>query len=127
MKILFLDDDEARHYYFTKIYMDKISNNKELICEYKMVWDAKTCIEALEANPAFDLVYLDHDLGNKHYVDINLENTGSEVARHIANKLDKEKRPKAVIVHSWNIIGALNMEQLIKSVGILVIRQPFKV
>jgi CheY-like chemotaxis protein len=127
MKILFLDDDESRHYYFNKIYMDRISNNRELVCEYKMVWDAKACIEALETNPAFDLVYLDHDLGNQHYVDINLENTGSEVARFIVNKLDKEKYPKAVIIHSWNTVGATNMEQLIKSVGILVIRQPFKV
>lgn len=80
----------------------------------------------------YDLVMLDHDLADAHYMNIELtaesaaayelEDTGQDVARFIATMDDP---PPFVFVHSWNPTGALAMESTLKGAGISTFRSPF--
>lgn len=69
---------------------------------------------------------LDHDLAGAYFQN-DKENSGTEVAEWIHHKLPKDKYPKKVIVHSWNIHGAERMINLIKPLGIDVIYKRFAV
>lgn len=106
MRILFLDDDISRHL----IMMPKLVGH-----EVVQVYTAAEAVEALEANEAFDLVFLDHDLSNDHYASAEtgnfgkMENTGYEVAVYIEGKLAANKRPKTVVVHTMNPPGGKRM------------------
>jgi CheY-like chemotaxis protein len=106
MRILFLDDDELRH---------------RLIAEQLIGHDAtatRTVAEtakALEGAP-FDLACLDHDLGGLQMVDSEEEETGHTVAKLIA-AMPPERRPRQIIVHSFNSVGAGRMVQVLKAAG----------
>lgn len=97
MKILFLDDDGRRHDYFEYAML---SNAKEH--EVVHAHTAKAAIEALISNERFDLVHLDHDLGN------GAGNNGYEVAVFISTMPDSAV-PHKIIIHSSNQIGAERM------------------
>lgn len=107
MKILFLDDDKLRHAKFIRAHIGK---------DVTYVWTAEEAIKALKNN-VFDEVSLDHDLGG---VSSQLtepaagEGSGYDVALFIA-KMSPEKRPKLVILHSFNPAGVLRMGQAIRN------------
>jgi hypothetical protein len=62
-------------------------------------------------NETWDLLLLDHDLGGEQMVDHSNKNTGSEVARWLNE--NPAKKPQAIILHSFNPVGRLNMKKLL--------------
>ena len=66
------------------------------------VHTAKAAIEALVSDGRFDLVHLDHDLGN------GVGNNGYEVAVFISTMSDSMV-PLKIVIHSSNQLGAERM------------------
>lgn len=117
-RILFLDDDEERHRGFSQMTIGNVVDH---------VYTARQAIEALEKNPQYDYVYLDHDLDYMATMGREpLEETGQVVADHIAEKLSKDKHPKHVVVHSYNRPGAARMGRKIKEAGLRVLLIPYR-
>lgn len=120
-QVLILDDDPDRHKVF-----DKILPN----CE---VYHAYTDIEAiafLEHCGPFELVCLDHDLGDYSVGESlplgDLAGSGMDVAEFIALHLEREKYPKKIIIHSWNSSGARRMLATLFPTGIPITAMPFR-
>ena len=117
MKILILEDDATK---------DRMPQFRERIKELEEIVDSKIemvhtefaheCISKLEKvsneKEKFDIIFLDHDLGNEVYVNSNREDTGSEVARWINKNMDK-LYGAFVITHTFNPAGAKNITSLI--------------
>ena len=106
--VLFLDDDENRHHEFKKI-MDEVNEEAKLGVgtreEYDIVDTAEKAIEALKTDK-YEVVFLDHDLGGKVYVNSSDKDTGAEVARW----LKVNPTPiSMIIVHTLNPDGSKNM------------------
>lgn len=102
MKILFLDDDKRRKRDF-----------RSKVPFAKIVSTAGECISALmEADEPWDMVFLDHDLGDEVFVESVREDCGMEVVRWIVhNKPEIEE----IIVHSHNTPAGHNMLSSLKS------------
>jgi len=98
--VLVLDDEEVR----LKAFRRKLIGNIVLT-----VKTADECIKALE-NSTWDYVFLDHDLGGNILVESG-RGTGYEVAEWLSNH--PEKKPKDIIIHSFNAAGAKNMLSLL--------------
>ena len=122
MRVLFLDDAESRHNYF---------RGQSIGHSVDHVWTAAEAIEALNTREPYDVACLDHDLEAAHYPGmaeagiVATTPTGQAVADHIAS-MPEEKRPRRVIVHSFNPAGAVSMERALR--GALrdgVLRIPF--
>ncbi len=60
----------------------------------------------LLGGPRYDLLFLDHDLefGARVYLDPYEPNTGYQLARHLADRVEYRRVP--VVVHSFNWFGA---------------------
>jgi len=114
MIILFLDDNEFRHRIF------KTNNLNHKIC---CVYNTEEAISALNLNPQFDLVCLDHDLGGV-YGAASDDKSGYAVAEYIS-KMNDDIRPKNIIIHSWNGPGAKRMLDVLLNAGIKAIYMPF--
>ncbi len=56
----------------------------------------------------YDLIFLDHDLGNRECVDSDDSNTGFQVAKAIKGTPNESA---LIIIHSANPVGAKNMQQ----------------
>ena len=117
MKILFLDDIEKRHEIFNESYVT--GDEKVYHC-----YTYREALLTLKNHSPFDVAYLDHDLGDGHLGPT--ERTGYGVAQYIVYRLDKDKWPKKVIIHSWNPSGAKAMKQVLEKVGIDVVQDPFR-
>jgi CheY-like chemotaxis protein len=100
LKILVLDDDETRLASFRKKLIGHV---------VECVKESKEAIRALE-NDLFDAVSLDHDLGGQVFQKSG-ENTGYEVAQWLHDHEDR--KPKTIIIHSFNPAGAKNMMDLL--------------
>ena len=108
MRILFLDDDPTRAQLFLR-------DNPDVL----WVKTAEDCIAALDK--AWDIVYLDHDLGDDGMG--QAEYTGMHVVRWVEdNKPDVER----FHVHSWNIPAAAMMVQRLRDAGYPVTSRPFR-
>lgn len=103
MKILFLDDEQARHDRIVQIYDGETGLSLNRVFTYNMFE------MLLNAMSPLDIIYLDHDLGDTK--------TGEDAALLIA-ALPPEKRPKEVRVHSFNPVGARRIIQVLQDVGI---------
>lgn len=114
MKLLFLDDDKNR----TK----KAVSHYSLRYEVYDVETAQQAIQVLDAISPFDVVSLDHDLGGQVYCPSD-DNSGYAVAKHIAS-MPEDKKPKIVIVHSFNPVGADNMLAVLDG-KVVARRKPF--
>jgi len=104
MKVLILEDNDRRNARF------------ESVCEaagieFIMTETAADCIAQLERERGFDfdLVFLDHDLGGQEFVDPSLFNTGTRVARWMAESCANIP----VIIHSMNTPAAMGMERIL--------------
>ena len=116
-RILILDDDGTRHAAFAARYSD---------AERVHVHSVAEALAALrDDGPRFDLATLDHDLG-EWQIDCygKREITGLEVAVAIA-RMDEERRPARVVVHSWNPPGALRMLDYLREAGVPCSYEPF--
>lgn len=113
MDVLFLDDDPGRHSVIARDCSRHVFTHVET---------ADQAIEAL-ANKPFDIVCLDHDLDGKTYVESG-KGTGFEVAEYMATgKI--ARRPRLVIVHSFNQIGAGLMMNILKGADFNAFQVPF--
>lgn len=111
-RALILDDDEARHLSF------KLS-----LPNYKLrhVRTAEQAIHAIEREPRFDVIYLDHDLekSGRH------AGTGMDVAKYLAREVDPDRYPDHVYVHSHNRRRSSVMARVMRRSGLSVTLQPF--
>lgn len=115
MRILFLDDDLARHKAFARLAIGH---------EMDPVTTAAQAIGALRENE-YDLVALDHDLGGNVFVDSNSpEGTGYTVAKAMAED-QSLKRPRHVVVHSFNPAGVERIVNRLSDAGFSVQAAPF--
>lgn len=101
-KILFLDDNKNRH--------NKIAPH---LGNYDAAYTADEAIRFLIRN-TYDLIFLDHDLGGKEFVDSFCEETtGYTVAKWMVE--NEYKTDALVIIHSLNDGGAANMMSIMKN------------
>lgn len=105
-RILILDDMPARHEVLARRYPD---------AERVHVHTFGEAVSAL-ATGRFDLVLLDHDLGE--------ERTGYHVALAIAD-LPPELLPLDAVVHSHNPVGAERMRDVLADAGVRARLEPF--
>jgi len=124
-KVLILDDDPQRH----KVFREILPN-----CLRYHAYTATTAIKHLvESSGPFDLVCLDHDLGDFGQEGEILEfgnceaGTGVEVAQYISLHLERELYPQKIIIHSQNPVGAKRMYDTLFPTGIQITVLPFKV
>lgn len=102
MKILVVEDSEERNVQFRKW----LANH-----DYVIAVDAEEGLRLLHASQ-YDVIFLDHDLGNRSGVDSNDPNTGYTVAKQIPESINKNTQ---VIVHSMNVDGARNILGVLKT------------
>lgn len=105
MKILILEDNESR----IKLFKDKLGHAE---LELYVAETADKAIDMIDNNK-FEVVFLDHDLGGKVYVDSGEHNTGHTVAKHVAEL----ELSMPVIIHSFNTVGATNMYKYLTEHG----------
>jgi CheY-like chemotaxis protein len=108
MRILFLDDDPARHQEFE----GKI---RGLQLDVTPVTTSAEAIAAIESTK-FDVIFLDHDLNGQIYVDSG-PGTGFEVAQKVLGTLNKDAQ---VIVHTINEKGARAMLEVLGKTAVWV-------
>jgi len=65
----------------------------------------------LDSQTHFDVLFFDHDLGGRVYVDSSDPNTGYQLALHIK---EKGYSYEQVIIHSLNQVGAENILSVMK-------------
>jgi len=101
---LFLDDMKARADAFrarnSKTYQITVATNIATFLRY--LYNYPT---------VFDLISLDHDLGDDNY-----EGNG-QMAAWALSYIPKDQRPEKVIIHSHNTIGAEAMRQILDDAG----------
>lgn len=115
MRVLVLDDDDARHKKFAQWFAG---------LDVKHVYNLKTFLEAINTGK-FEYIFLDHDLYD--FVETNgqsRELTGQDAAKALC-MLDPQSRPDKVIVHSWNPSGAESMMGILRDAGFKPIRWVF--
>jgi hypothetical protein len=102
MKILLLEDSLNRIEKFKQLF----KNQKLFISDN--IKDAQITCKLNE----FPVMFLDHDLGNRIWVDSNEENTGYQFVKWLTeNQLQKNS---LIYIHSMNPIGANKMLNLLK-------------
>lgn len=104
MKIFVLEDNAERVGYFYKQFLfheltvcNNVGSAFKILCAEK-----------------FDVMFLDHDLGDLAFVDVESENTGSELCRRMDKTINTDV---AVLIHSWNENGAKKMKSLLENNG----------
>lgn len=97
INILVVEDNKERIEWFKKEFGDC-----RLIVE-KTAPRAKRWLN----REKWDVIFLDHDLGDRVFVNSDDENTGYQVAKYIRANPKNHMTP--VIVHSWNPEGAANI------------------
>ena len=109
MNILILEDNPERIKIFQKNLMDEtiVVEHTEYACVANCLLEDKK----------WDVLFLDHDLGGEAYVSTDNENTGSGVARYLANHPDR--KPPLIIIHSMNANGAVNIKSLLRDAVVL--------
>ena len=96
-KVFVLEDNGERIKFFNKMFQ----NYDYVLCE-----TAKEAKKVLYDNE-FNVIFLDHDLGGRIFVDSNEEETGMTVVKYI---IEKELQTNALFfIHSQNPVGAANM------------------
>ncbi len=132
-RILVLDDDPTRHEGFDRMFSGQ--------AEVTHAYGYDDAIKILESNPAFDVMYFDHDLGDfgedpmgYSHDDSQVlwtkntggkERTGADVALYITRVLPEEKWPKRAVIHSWNPSGSVNIAVTLGNAGIPFVREPY--
>lgn len=108
MKILVVEDSQHRIRFFKKAL---IGHNVHFAENYD------EAIEKLQDNDNYDLMYLDHDLEDEHYLEARkeLERTGYEVVKWIVN--NKSHKSAYMFIHSLNPIGSRRMYEHLKKHG----------
>jgi CheY-like chemotaxis protein len=95
--ILIVEDNDQRIAWF-----------KEKFIGVPTVYYVKFAHEAIELvkSKKFDIMFFDHDLGDRVYVDSDDPNTGYKVMLSVPDSMNKDT---PIIIHSLNVVGANNM------------------
>ena len=101
LHILVIEDDHRRIRWFK----DQLTGR----CDLDIFENAKPGIKAVKAKK-YDMIFLDHDLGNRIFVPSEDSNTGYQVAKILKETPNKDTH---VIVHSFNPEGTDNMVAVI--------------
>ena len=113
-RILVLDDDGRRHDWFDAS-----------LTGHDSVRSARDARRALQENPPYDLVFLDHDLAEDYaVVPAVWGEDGRTVARFIA-MMPAARRPPMAHIHSSNWGAACEMEVILSAAGLRVTRAEF--
>jgi hypothetical protein len=119
MNILILEDNPIRIDIFKNLF-----KSQTLFITDKVDIAIKACEDIV-----FDIMFLDHDLGGKIWVDSSEENTGYNFLRLLVNFNNQNMTPiqknALCYVHSMNPIGANNMVNLLHDYGRDAIWCPF--
>jgi DNA-binding response OmpR family regulator len=101
MKTLILEDNENRINWFQQRFTD-----------ITMVDFARTAEEGIKLvqENIYSLIFLDHDLGDRIFVDSNDPNTGYQVAKAI---VETDNKGAQIIIHSMNPGGANAIKSLL--------------
>lgn len=113
MKILIVEDTQYRLDWFKQ----KFKNHDVFYASH-----ANDAIDYL-LNHVFDLIFLDHDLSNKIFMNPADTCSGSEIVRFI---IKNEIEVELIIVHSHNDPNSMRMTADLMEAGYAVCRQPFK-
>lgn len=117
MNILILDDDENRH----RGFIGAFRGSAHKLTHAWTSQEANSRLHGCSGEPRFDVVFLDHDLGEfgEHSL-----GTGLHVAREVA-ALPKDRAPTLVVVHSHNPDGAHAMMRVLAHTDIPTERMPY--
>lgn len=131
MRVLTLDDMHLRQHFFARWFEGH---------EHVHAWTAPGAIRELEG-PAFDLVMLDHDLAEEHYLTVSeglseerlpgqpvyAPGTGMDVVDFIVKQVraGAPNVPRKIIVHSWNPLRSMEMFSRLREAGVPVWKIPF--
>lgn len=108
MRIFILEDDAARIHQFREVCYPHVDPDIALSCE-----------QIHKFQPPYDLILLDHDLGGRQLEDH--EDSGEAFVELIKDRVGNAN----IIIHSYNLAGALRMAHTLREVGASVIRLPF--
>lgn len=108
MKILILEDSGTR----IKLFEKHLGKDHELFF-FDRVDEAEA---ALELIGDFDILFLDHDLDNRVFVDSKELNTGYQFAKWISKQNMKFEE---IIIHSMNPVGAQNIKAILPEAKII--------
>jgi CheY-like chemotaxis protein len=112
MRVFILEDTEER----IKKFKQNLIGHEIIVTK-----DTKEAITILDANEPFDYICLDHDMGVTF--EQPGEGTGFEVAEWIAKH--PEKKPRKLLIHSMNNVGAAAMMRVLGDVGMRATYIPF--
>jgi len=118
INILVLEDDDTRitHFrerFFSLFHSGNLEGTGKYMSEVCYAKTAQEAIEFLKEIAHFDIIFLDHDLGQRTFVSPDDENTGSEVVRYLVEHSNEYSNTR-FIIHSFNPIGAESMFNNIK-------------
>ena len=113
MRIFILEDDHER----IKTFRVKLASHELAIVE-----NAQDAITLLSNDQAFDIMFLDHDLGGEQMIGTEGANTGSEVVRWMRSN---QQQYCPVIIHSLNQPAAEDMKAKLEEVAMECYRIPF--
>jgi hypothetical protein len=106
-KIFILEDSQAR----INIFKKKLK--KDDVYYFDNVIEA---IEGFSLLGPFDILFLDHDLDGKIFVNSEDENTGYQFAKYISKE---EELKSQIIIHSMNPAGARNIKNILPQAEIV--------
>lgn len=121
MRILVLDDVKSRHDAFDRLYED---------ADVRHAYTYKQFVYLLNG-VKWDVVHLDHDLGDAVTADTYVDGWGAKQefnGLHAAARvceLNDEDLPTQVVIHSINPEGARAMKTLLERRGVPVTWEPF--
>lgn len=101
MRILILEDNLSRIDKFKQIFQ-----NQELFI-FDNIKDAFESCQKVE----YSVMFLDHDLDNKHWVNSTEQNTGYQFVKKLVN--NNLQKSSLFYIHSMNPIGANRMLNLL--------------
>jgi CheY-like chemotaxis protein len=113
-RVLFLDDDRRRAAHFLAMV-------EGLDLDLTIVETADECIVRL-GERAFDVVFLDHDLGGEIYCDSSRQDCGMEVVRWLGHNRASHGR---FVVHTHNEIAGATMFIGLRGLGYDVVHATF--
>jgi hypothetical protein len=113
VRIFILEDNIERMRKFNRNLIGHIVFHSDNVENAKKVLSQET----------IDIIFLDHDLDNKTYVNSNEPNTGYQLAKWIVSNNIKYSK---IIVHSMNTVGQQNIRSIIPNAECIPFYQLFK-
>ena len=107
-RVLILEDDEMRCYWFQRQLAGR---------EHDLTCDIQQAIEWLSSRE-YDSILLDHDLMEEHYYSDahDDEATGYAIASWLAKNPERQRNAR-IVVHSLNYVGAQRMLNVLRDAG----------